>query len=162
MKDKLYIKIKLELHNKVVIMEVLEQKGIKTRDDNIFKNNEMSLKSISYPDLGAYLVLIRGSDKRNDNVPGCITFKTKKEAKEYYNRVIQLFRDFNNRDNRDKKDERVKWVCDYPCNSMSKSCVLETGNCTKVTIYCPVPDREHWQKQDNNPNSVKDNIYILE
>ena len=100
------IKIRLEKWEKAVVMQVLEQEGIERRYCEIFNNGEMYIKLANDPELLPFTVYIRGNNSCSDFKICFLDFETNEERDEYYNRVVRLFKDFNNRYKKEESEEQ--------------------------------------------------------
>lgn len=98
------IKIRFEKWDRAVVMQVLEQ-NINLNSFNNFSNGDMSIKSQNHPTLDDNIVFVRGASKSQDNVIDIKRFSTNEYRDIYYDRVVKLFNDFNDRYKPEPKEE---------------------------------------------------------
>lgn len=107
--DKMKIKIKIRLvkFGKAITMQILEQEGIDKGCGEIFHNDDMKLISENGIELRKNKVYIRGINAYYDDHVSIFYHKDKKERDEHYNRIVQLFKDFNNRHKEEESNNDV-------------------------------------------------------
>lgn len=101
------IKIRLEKWEKTIVMQVLEMDEELRGVGEIFDNGDMTLESNMSVSISNCIdtVYIRGDLRSKDWTVSSRWFETYTDRDEYYNRVVRLFDDYNNRGKEPRKKQ---------------------------------------------------------
>ena len=101
------IKIRLEKWERAVVMQVLEMDDELRNKEVIFDNGDMVIASSACPSIASCgIFYVRGNKKNDDFHISIGSFDNNKERDKYYNEVVQLFKDYNNREKEEEKTEQ--------------------------------------------------------
>jgi len=101
------IKIRLEKWGQSVVMQVLEQSCIDRGCGRVFTNEDMILFSGDSPELVPNEIFIRGSDYSSDKFVVVRNFYNNDDRDVYYERIVKLFRDYNNRNKQIEEENNI-------------------------------------------------------
>lgn len=89
------LKVKLFQIKNIVLMEVLEQDSRTRGEGKLFISGELSLESLTSPELRKKIVLIRGTNTSRDTLMCSISFTEIEEAEKYVRDVKKLVKEYN-------------------------------------------------------------------